>query len=73
MLVYPFILLIFKTPYQGAQTTICCAVSEELERVSGKYFADCQEKELETEISQSDEAAKQLWTVSAKMVGLEEN
>ena len=28
----------YKTPVQGAQTTIYCAVSEELEGVSGKYF-----------------------------------
>lgn len=31
----------FKTPKQGAQTTIHLAVSEELNGVSGKYFMDC--------------------------------
>ena len=66
-------MLTFKTSYQGAQTTICCAVSEELARVSGKYFADCKEKELATEISQSDEAAEKLWKASAQMVGLQED
>ena len=30
--------LMFKTIVQGAQTTIHCAVAEELEGVTGKYF-----------------------------------
>lgn len=29
---------LLKTPYEGAQTSIYCAVAEELESVSGKYF-----------------------------------
>lgn len=31
----------FKTPEQGAQTTIHLAVSDELEGVNGKYYLDC--------------------------------
>lgn len=31
----------FKTPVQGAQTTIHLAVSDELNGISGKYFMDC--------------------------------
>lgn len=31
----------FKTPEQGAQTTIHLAVSDEVNGISGKYFADC--------------------------------
>lgn len=31
----------FKTPEQGAQTTIHLAVSKDLAKVSGKYFMDC--------------------------------
>ena len=38
MLVYPLMGIIFKEAAQGAQTTIYCAVAEELEGVSGKYF-----------------------------------
>ena len=56
---------------QGAQTTIYCAVAEELEGVSGKYFADCQLQELTTKLSQDDEVAEILWTASAAMVGLD--
>jgi retinol dehydrogenase-13 len=65
--------LMFKSISQGAQTTIHCAVSEEVEGVSGKYFADCKQKELATEISHNDEVAEKLWTDSISMVGLDNN
>ena len=65
--IYPHIL---KTSEQGAQTSIHLAVSEELEGVSGLYFADCKEK-LPAETAQDDKAAKKLWEVSAKLVGLD--
>ena len=38
ILLAPIIWLVLKTPVQGAQTTLCCALSAELEGVSGKYF-----------------------------------
>ena len=31
----------FKTPEQGAQTSIHVAVAEELKTITGKYFLDC--------------------------------
>lgn len=34
MLIFPF----FKTTKEGAQTSVYCAVAEELEGVTGKYF-----------------------------------
>jgi len=37
----PLIKGLFKTPTEGAQTSIYCAVSEEVEGVNGKYFSDC--------------------------------
>ena len=40
-LVSPLRWYFFKTAEQGAQTTIYCAVSEEMEGVSGKYLAEC--------------------------------
>ena len=64
-------LLFLKTPCQGAQTTIYCAVAEELNGVSGKYFADCRETKLETAAATDEEAAERLWNISAKMVGLD--
>ncbi len=63
--------LFLKTPHQGAQTTIYCAVAEELEGVSGRYYGDCREEKLATAAANDDEVAEELWRVSAKMVGLE--
>ncbi|XP_019643816.1 PREDICTED: retinol dehydrogenase 13-like [Branchiostoma belcheri] len=58
-----------KTPQQGAQTTIHCAVSEGLETSSGLYFTDCAPKEPIPE-AKDEAVAKKLWELSEKMVGL---
>ena len=60
----------YKSPEQGAQTSIYCAVSEEMEGVSGKYLADCAIKEP-SKGAQDDDAAMKLWELSLKLVGLE--
>ena len=67
---YPIIWYTCKTPEQGAQTTIYCAVAEEMEGVSGKYLADCAIKEP-SKGAQDDDAARKLWDLSLKLVGLE--
>ena len=67
---YPLFLYFAKTPLQGAQTTIHCAVSEEMEGVSGKYLKDCHIAEP-SKGAQDDDAAKKLWEVSMKLVGLD--
>ncbi|CAB3993727.1 Hypothetical predicted protein [Paramuricea clavata] len=59
-----------KSVEEGAQTQVHLAVSEELEGVSGLYFSDCKEDEP-SKHAQDDVAAKKLWEVSAKLVGLE--
>ena len=59
-----------KTSFEGAQTTIHLAVSEELDGVTRLYFADCKEKRP-GETALDDQAAKKLWEVSAKLVGLD--
>ncbi|KAM9419578.1 retinol dehydrogenase 11-like isoform 2-T2 [Salvelinus alpinus] len=61
--------LLMKTPREGAQTTIYCAVTEGLEEKSGYYFSDCQVKEPALE-GRDDLAALRLWGVSAGLVGL---
>ena len=66
---FPLIYWMFKTSEQGAQTNIYCAVASDLQKVTGKYFADCKEKELMPH-ALSDEEAQRLWTVSEKMVQL---
>ena len=69
-LLYPLRWYMFKTAEQGAQTSIYCAVSEEMEGVSGKYLRDCHIVE-ESKGAQDDDVAKKLWEISVKMVGLE--
>ena len=58
---------IFKTPLQGSQTTIYCAVSEEMEGVTGKYLADCRIKKTDNPQATDDQIAERLWEVSAEL------
>ncbi|XP_049544661.1 retinol dehydrogenase 14 isoform X2 [Anopheles darlingi] len=61
----------FKTPVEGAQTTLYLACSDEVQGVTGKYFMDCKEASLSASISDM-ERARQLWEESAKIVKLTE-
>ena len=63
---YPLMWLLMKTPEQGAQTTIYCAVAEELENVSGKYYSDCYEKPLLDYASHIEDATR-LWIISEEL------
>ncbi len=58
-----------KTPEQGARTTIYLASSDEVEGVTGKYYADCKEK-ISNRESYDLDAANRLWEVSAQMTGI---
>ena len=60
----------FKTPLQGAQTNIYCAVSEEMEGVTGKYLADCKIMKTKNPQATDDQLAERLWEVSAKLTEL---
>ncbi|XP_040279145.1 retinol dehydrogenase 14 [Bufo bufo] len=59
----------FKSPVEGAQTSIYLASSPEVEGVSGKYFGDCKEEELLPK-AMDDLVARKLWDISEVMVGL---
>lgn len=37
----PLTKVLFKTPQEGCQTTVNCAVAPELANVTGKYFMNC--------------------------------
>ena len=69
VLLLPVGLLILKTPWQGAQTTIYCAVDKEVDGVSGFYFADCKRKEPAPQ-ALDELAAEKLWSLSVKLTGL---
>lgn len=69
ILLAPIALLILKTPWQGAQTTIYCAVDKEVEGISGLYFSDCKQKQPEPQ-ALDELAAEKLWALSVKLTGL---
>ena len=68
-LLTPIIFLLLKSPREGAQTNIYCAVDEAVEGVSGKYFLDCKVVQP-SKPALDDNMAEQLWEVSAELVGL---
>uniref|UniRef100_G1Q7G2 Retinol dehydrogenase 14 n=1 Tax=Myotis lucifugus TaxID=59463 RepID=G1Q7G2_MYOLU len=59
----------FKTPVEGAQTSVYLASSPEVEGVSGKFFGDCKEQELLPK-AMDESVARKLWDISEVMVGL---
>jgi NAD(P)-dependent dehydrogenase (short-subunit alcohol dehydrogenase family) len=61
--------LFLKTPEQGAQTTIYLASSAKAEGVTGKYYANCQEK-ISNKESYDLNVAERLWEVSERMTGV---
>ncbi|XP_019627807.1 PREDICTED: retinol dehydrogenase 12-like [Branchiostoma belcheri] len=60
---------IVKTPREGAQTSLHCAVAEGLEACSGMYFKECAPAEPAPQ-AKDDAVARRLWEVSEEMVGI---
>lgn len=54
---------------EGAETSVYCASSPELENVTGKYFVK-NIPATPSKYAQDDEAARELWNKSLEMVGL---
>ncbi|CAH4030691.1 retinol dehydrogenase 11-like [Pieris brassicae] len=59
----------FKTPTEGAQTSVYLAVSDECDTTSGRYFEDCKEV-MPSSKTEDDYTARQLWLMSEELVGL---
>lgn len=68
-LINPLVYFFFKTPVSGAQTSLYAALDEELEKVSGKYFADCRDTK-QGAAARDDETAQWLWQESDKLTKL---
>ena len=64
-----FAKLFFKKPEKGAETSIYLASSQEVEGITGKYFAKKQQKQSSEE-SYNEDYAKRLWKLSAEMTKL---
>nr|XP_054757922.1 retinol dehydrogenase 13-like [Lytechinus pictus] len=68
---FPLRWLFMKSPRYGAQTTIYCAVAEELKEASGKYYGNCKEEPYPEVRGPADDAvATKLWEVSERLTGL---
>jgi retinol dehydrogenase-12 len=59
--------MFFRSPDTGAATSIHVATAPELDGVSGKYFANCREKQP-ARAARDVEAARRLWQVSDELV-----
>uniref|UniRef100_A0A1X7UUG4 Uncharacterized protein n=1 Tax=Amphimedon queenslandica TaxID=400682 RepID=A0A1X7UUG4_AMPQE len=66
---YALMWFLTKTPKQGAQTTLHCAVSEEAEGVTGKYWSNCAVKKP-NKLALIDEDCTKLWEYSTEKVKL---
>ena len=64
-----FAKLFFKKPEKGAETSIYLASSQEVEGITGKYFAKKQQKQSSEE-SYNEDYAKRLWELSTEMTQL---
>ncbi|XP_040916544.1 retinol dehydrogenase 12 [Toxotes jaculatrix] len=62
--------MFIKTPREGAQTSIYCAVAEELDSVTGKHFSDCAPAFVAPQ-GRSEETARRLWDISCELLGIE--
>ena len=68
-LVSPLLLLLRKTPAEGAYTSIFVATSSQIEGVGGKYFYHCRAVRCGG-CAGSVSDAERLWKLSEKLTGL---
>ncbi|KAK5886859.1 hypothetical protein CesoFtcFv8_017851 [Champsocephalus esox] len=59
-----------KTPREGAQTSIYCAIADELHSISGKHFSDCAPAFVAPQ-GRSEETSRRLWDVSCEQLGIQ--
>jgi len=66
---FSFVKLFFASPEKGARTVIYLASSPEVERKSGRYFANCKEVRS-SDRSYDNVLSKRLWEISEELTGL---
>lgn len=66
ILLAPIAWFYIRTPYQGCQTIIHCAVSEEVESESALYYRNCEKEDIAPN-AKDDALAKKLWEVSEQL------
>ncbi|CDQ91001.1 unnamed protein product [Oncorhynchus mykiss] len=68
-LLFSLFSLFLKSPRDGAQTSIYCAVAEELHSLTGKHFSDCAPAFVAPQ-GRKEETAKKLWDASSELLGI---
>lgn len=63
--------ILLRSPANGCQTIVYCAVAEELEGISGHFYGECMEEPW-ADVALDDELAEKLWDFSAKLTNLAE-
>lgn len=69
-LLFPITYPLSKTPPQGAQTTMYCALAPEVAELGGAYFADCKHHAKPSPDALDDNLAKKLWEHSEQLAKL---
>lgn len=69
VLLLPFALFAVRTPDQGCQTIVDCAVNEEYEQQSGRYYRNCRPEKWDA-IALDDDLALKVWTASETLTGV---
>ena len=59
----------FKSPEEGCQTVVFCAVADKLREMSGKCLENCTNYKVKTS-AKDKELGKRLWNVSLQLCGL---
>ncbi|KAM6170930.1 retinol dehydrogenase 12 isoform 1-T1 [Erethizon dorsatum] len=62
--------LFLKSTWEGAQTSLHCALAEGLEPLSGKYFSDCKRTWVSPR-ARNKKTAERLWNVSCELLGIQ--
>ncbi|XP_037133806.1 retinol dehydrogenase 13-like isoform X2 [Syngnathus acus] len=68
----PLFSMLVKNPELGAQPSVFLAVADELEGATGRYYDVLTEKEPAPQ-AMDEEAARKLWEISSRLVGLKED
>ena len=61
--------IFYKTPQQGASTSVWAATAAELKDKGGAYLEDCRVSETFSPYAKNPESAQRLWAMSEEMVG----
>ncbi|XP_050409180.1 retinol dehydrogenase 12 [Patella vulgata] len=62
--------VLFKSPEQGCQTIVHCAIADKIREHSGKLFVNCRQTKVK-DFVKDKELGKKLWNVSLHLCGLD--